>query len=323
MRTSGNPSFSIVIPTYNGGRVWKECLAALSTQTLQPREILVIDSSSQDDTVAVAKKYGHRVVSIPTSEFNHGGTRNRALDWIKESDIVVFLTQDAVLEGNRSVENLIGAFDDPAVGAAFGRQLPRKGAQPIEAHARLYNYRVDSYVVGREDIPRLGLKTVFISNSFAAYRVQALRGVGGFPKNTIFAEDMYATARMVLSGWKVAYASEAKVYHSHEYTVAQEFRRYFDIGVFHARAPWIQREFSGAGGEGLKFVISELRYLGGRAPWRIPEALVRTAAKLVGYKMGKRERSIPLAAKKRLSMHHRFWNTPSRSGTDGADGGAG
>ena len=84
------------------------------------------------------------------------------------------------------------------------------------------------------------MKTAFNSNSFAAYRRKALKDVGGFPINTILSEDMYVTAKMLLKNWSVAYCADAKVYHSHNYTIWQEFKRYFDIGVFHAKEAWIR-----------------------------------------------------------------------------------
>src|SRR5690606_22126597 len=129
---------------------------------------------------------------------------------------------------------LVAAFNDPAVAVAYGRQLPHHVANPIAAHARLFNYGARSYVAGMEDATRMGIKTVFASNSFAAYRAATFKELGGFPERTILSEDMYLAARSVLAGGKVAYVAEACVRHSHNYTPLEEFRRYFDIGVFQA-----------------------------------------------------------------------------------------
>ena len=72
-----------------------------------------------------------------------------------------------------------------------------------------------------------------MSNSFSAYRISAFEKLGGFPSNTILCEDMYFTAKAVKAGFKVAYTTNAVVRHSHNYTPMEEFKRYFDIGVFH------------------------------------------------------------------------------------------
>lgn len=67
---------------------------------------------------------------------------------------------------------------------------------------------------------------------------------------------------MLLSGWKVAYAGKATFWHSHNYTLAKELRRYLNMGVLHAREPYIGQSFGGAGGETPPYVKSELKFLG-------------------------------------------------------------
>jgi rhamnosyltransferase len=182
------------------------------------------------------------------------------------------------------------------------------GAGPMEAHARYFNYSSQSSLRDLDDRKRFGFKTIFISNSFAAYRREALMAVGGFPRDVIFGEDTITAARLLLSGWKIAYVAEAKVYHSHSYTWIQDFKRYFDIGVLHVRESWLLSEFGGTGGEGSRFVRSELNYLWPRYWWLIPSASIRTALKLTGYRLGRIERRLSLRLKRRLSMHHRFWD---------------
>lgn len=72
---------------------------------------------------------------------------------------------------------------------------------------------------------------------------------------------MYVAAKMLKCGWKVAYCANATVYHSHNYSLLDEFRRYFDIGVFNAREPWVLAEFGVAESEGVKFIRSEFLFL--------------------------------------------------------------
>ena len=268
--------------------------------------ILVVDSASDDDSVHIANKAGAEVLVIDRASFDHGATRDMALRHL-DADVVVFLTQDALLADCAALLRLVAAFEDASVGAAFGRQLPHDDATPIAAHARLFNYPPQSYTVDREDIPRLGIKAAFLSNSFAAYRRQALLDAGGFPENTILSEDMLAGARLLQNGWKLAYCAEACVKHSHNYSFAEEFRRYFDIGVLHAREQWLLEWLGKAEGEGLRFLKSEFSFLRHRAPLLLPQALLRTALKYLGYRLGKTERHLSLPLKQRCSMHRRFW----------------
>jgi rhamnosyltransferase len=300
-------TLAVVIPTLNAGDSWNAWLAAFGSQSCSVDYVLVVDSSSTDQTAILAEKSGYDVLTIQRQEFNHGTTRQLAADNFASADIIVYMTQDALLADADAVRNLVAAFDDLQVGAAYGRQLPHKDAKPIGAHARLYNYPDISAVRSSSDIARLGLKAAFLSNSFSAYRKSALLAVGGFPANNIFGEDAYVASKMILSGWKIAYMANAKVYHSHDYSMVQEFKRYFDIGVFHAHEPWLRSEFGGAEGEGKKFVISELKYLLKSAPWLIPSAMARTGLKYMGYRLGMLEKKMPASLKYKLSMHKRFW----------------
>lgn len=258
--------------------------------------------------MALARSYGFEVRLIAKADFNHGGTRQFGIGLMPEAEIIVFLTQDALLADPEAIERLLDAFADERVGAAYGRQLPHRDARPIGAHARLFNYPPESQVRTLDDRSRLGIKTAFISNSFAAYRRNALLEVGGFPTDTVMNEDTFVAGKMLLLGWKIAYCADARVYHSHDYAYTDEFKRYFDIGVFHARTPWLQQTFGSAAGEGRRFVISELRYLAKNAPWLMPSAVLRTGLKWLGFKMGSSlHRKLPLFLNRRLSLHQAYW----------------
>ncbi len=303
----------VIVPTYNGGRVWRACAQALAracAATPGVSEVLVVDSSSRDDTVAVARAAGFTVEVIASRDFDHGGTRNRAcFAAMDDADIVVFFTQDAIPDSDSSLGALLDAFADPGVAVAYGRQLPHVDANPLAAHARMFNYPEQGHVCAYEDRARMGLKTVFTSNSFAAYRLSVFRELGGFPEKNILSEDMYFAAKAVMAGHKVAYVAQAAVRHSHNYTPWEEFRRYFDIGVFHHDEAWIARNFGGAGGEGKRFILSELRYLAKHAPAWIPRACVNNVFKIVGYKLGKNYTRLPRGLRRGLSMHGKYWDT--------------
>lgn len=301
-------SLSVIVPTRNPGDDWLKWLDAFGVAYPQV-PCVVVDSSSNDGTDFSSSDLVTKLVTIDAASFNHGDTRNWALQLLdKSSDVVVFMTQDALLANADSLRNLQKAFTNPSVGCAFGRQLPHLNATPLAAHARLFNYPETSRVVCLADKVQLGIKACFLSNSFAAYRVKDLLAVGGFPTNVILGEDMTVAAKMLMAGKRVAYVADASVHHSHNYSMLQEFRRYFDTGVFHARNPWLLQTFGSAGGEGMRFVRSELLYLWRYAPWWIPSAMVRTLAKLAGYRMGQFEALMPRCIKRWCSMHYRYWS---------------
>ncbi|WP_338649438.1 glycosyltransferase family 2 protein [Pseudomonas sp. ML2-2023-3] len=300
-----------IVPTYNGHDDLARLLDSLDKQSAT-FDLLVVDSSSKDGTNELAQKRVRNLSTIPSSQFNHGGTRQMVVNQNPDYDIYVFMTQDAYLDDHDAIARLIAPFCDKRIGAVCGRQLAHLNANPLAQHARLFNYPDSSQIKTISDAPFLGLKTAFMSNSFAAYRADALLEVGGFPEHVIFAEDMYTTAKMLLSGWKVAYAGDASCRHSHNYTLTEEFRRYFDMGVFHAREPWIRERFGSAGGEGLRYVKSELRFLGTARFYLWPSAILRNALKLLAYKIGQKEERISISIKKKLGMYKGYWDSPFR-----------
>jgi rhamnosyltransferase len=307
------PQIALIIPTYNAAGEWGALLEGIQNQSVMPHQIIVVDSSSTDGTPLAARSAGFTVLEIARDEFDHGGTRQFAAEHAPDADVLIYLTQDAVLCHHDSFANLVATFEDPMVGAAFGRQLARTEAGSIESHARLFNYPAGSRIRSLDSRHSMGFKSIFFSNSYGAYRREALLSVGGFSSDVIFGEDTLVVARLHRAGWKSVYEADALVRHSHYYSISQEFRRYFDIGVFHAREPWLLEQFGSVSGEGTRFVLSELKFLSRRDPQRIPSAVIRTVAKYLGYKMGRNERRMSSKLKSHLSMNKDFWSHRSSS----------
>jgi len=299
---------ALIIPARNAAPHLERLLPALAAQTLQPDTVLVVDSSSTDDTVDRFRQFGARVEVIAAQQFNHGGTRRWASEQV-DADALILLTQDAIPATPQTFANLIQELEeDPRIGLAYGRQLPHPGAGILEAQSRHFNYSPQSRSKSLADAGELGIKTCFSSDSFSVYRRSALQAVGGFPEDVIGSEDAHVAARMLLNGYLVRYAASACVQHSHSYSLMQEFRRYFDIGVFYGREPWIREAFGTAGGEGKRYVQAELRALRDAGQLqRVPEVLLRSALKLLGYRLGHAEQHLPTPLKRRLSMFSNYW----------------
>jgi rhamnosyltransferase len=298
----------LVVPTYNAGERWKSWLNAYMGQVAKPEKALIVDSSSTDNTVKWAREVGLKVIVIEKSTFNHGGTRQVTLQLLEGVKCVIFLTQDAILASDDSLLKLVNPIEDQSIGAVFGRQIPHLDATPIAAHARYFNYPSESCLKGMSDIPNMGLKAAFCSNSMAAYNMSILRECGGFPDDVIFGEDIYVVSKMILAGYKNFYCADATVYHSHNYSLVQEFQRYFDIGVFHQREPWMLKQFGGVSGEGLRYVRSEIKYLGLKKGHYLPSAAIRTVLKLVGYRLGLLHRRLGVYLCKKFSMNEKYWD---------------
>lgn len=251
---------SVIIPTLNAEHDIEGLLTMLGRQTIQPIEILVVDSASEDRTIELIHKHkGVRLLQIDRQDFNHGSTRDLAL---RESrgDFVCFLTQDAVPVSDDYLKRLVAPMvDDSDIALVSGRQLPKADARRFEQLVRGFNYPDWPSVRSKFDLEKLGIKTFFASDTCSAYRRTAYLECGGFDRvNTN--EDMLMAAKFIASGMKVAYEPRAEVYHSHNLTPAQQFARNRAVGFFletHADELMHASEI-GEGGRLVKAVSSQL-----------------------------------------------------------------
>ena len=299
---------SIIIPTRNGSTTLRELLAGLTIQSLQADEIMVVDSGSEDDTVAIAASFGVTIHAIEPDSFDHGGTRTMAAKMAR-GDILIFLTQDVLPASREMIEKLTAPLrSSEDICLSYGRQLPSFSATEIAAHLREFNYPAESQVRSRDDRNRLGFQTVFVSNSCAAYRHASLARIGYFESDLIFGEDSCAAGKLLENGGKIAYSAEAAVYHSHNYSWNEDFRRYFDIGVFHQSQNWLLQSYGGSDGRGLDYIRSGLSYLWRRRSYRmIGDFMVRVGLKFCGYRLGRTHRLLPRSLASRLSMNQGWW----------------
>ncbi|MBW1636085.1 MAG: glycosyltransferase family 2 protein [Deltaproteobacteria bacterium] len=311
-KSEQDPTVSVIVPTLNGAETLPDFFSALYRQDLRPVEILVADSSSTDRTVAICIENGAKVLSIPGAEFDHGGTRS-SLAKQAAGDILVFFTQDAILAGDNALRLLVDPLlSDEICAGSYGRQLPSANASWNAGFLREFNYPEESFRQTFADRARLGLKTIFTSNSFAAYKKSILFEVGCFRNGLIFGEDTCTVGRILEAGYTIAYVGEGAVYHSHNYSFREEFRRSFDTGVLHSSEEWLLHTFGKAEGIGLKFFKSGLKRL--RKEHRYPlmiEFTVRTGMKFAGYKFGRQFKYLPSPMRPLLSMNRTWWQKNS------------
>ena len=297
---------SVVVLTLNAAGWMPGLLAAFEHMSSPPRRVLFIDSASTDATVGLARNAGHSVQEISRAEFGHGRTRNLGVELCADSEFVVFLTQDALPVGKDWLERILEPMRDEHVALVYGRQLPRPDSQFSERFAREFNYPASpAESTSAADLPSRGIKAVFCSNSFAAYRRSALKAIGGFPEALPLGEDMSAALRLLLKGYRRVYEPQAVVIHSHAYSMKQEFQRYFDIGALMTMDPELRRLQLATSGEGWRYLSTE---------WNASETLGqksailrRVFAKYAGFAMGKRYRWLPASLRGSLGMHRPFW----------------
>lgn len=289
MHQENTSAYTVVIPTLNAENTIGMLLSALLKQTAKPEEIIVVDSQSEDRTAVVAREAGATVYSIDRAAFDHGGTRDWALRQTR-TPFVVFMTQDALPQDQTSLENLLTPLkEESRIAAVGGRQIAFPFSARYEQLVRSFNYPPESRVWGKEQIGQLGVRAFLLSDVFAAYRKSAYLAAGGFDHPILTNEDMLMTQKLLDADFLVAYAADACVYHSHDFTWKQQYHRNYIVGQmlqrYHARLQNVQEY-----GEGKKLAMSVFKTL--IKEGRILDCIGFAAdcsARLMGNRMGRKD----------------------------------
>lgn len=301
------PTVAVLIPVYRPDKRFARLLKMLGRQTWPVTQIVIMNTEQSFwNETGYEGIPGLEVHHVKKSEFDHGGTRRRGMEYIT-ADICICMTQDAVPADEYLVERLAAALEPEQVMAAYARQLPQQDCRLIERYTRSFNYPPQSAVRTKADLPRLGIKTCFCSNVCAAYRMDYYHRTDGFIKRTIFNEDMIYAARVIEAGFGIAYAASARVYHSHNYSAIQQLRRNFDLAVSQADHPEI---FAGlkAEGEGIRLVKQTARYLAAQHKWYLlPQLVVISGCKYLGFLLGRHYRRLPPRLIRGLTMNPGYW----------------
>jgi len=226
---------SVVIPTYNGGRLFDEVLARVFEQETDfPYDVLCIDSGSRDGTADVIRKHGAKLVTIEPGTFNHGLTRNRGIE-ATDGELIAMLVQDATPAGGKWLASLARAFERAdRVAGAYARQIPRDDCNPF-IRDRLENWVSSRFEPEVQEIPS---QEAFEALSPAErLRTIAFDDVSSMVSREVwrehpyremnFGEDIDWSKRVLLEGYRIVYEPEAAVIHSHNNSVLYEMRRLY------------------------------------------------------------------------------------------------
>lgn len=297
----------VIIPVHRPGAELLELLDRLNGQSLLPCRIIIMNTRSKVQVEKIlADRENVSVVSLEREEFDHGGTRDRAAR-LSDADYLLFMTQDALPADEYLLERLFRPFSDRRVKAAYARQLPREDCRELERYTRSFNYPKESRIKQITDLPELGIKTFFCSNACAMYERATYLSQGGFIRRTIFNEDMIYAGGLVKSGYAIAYAADACVIHSHNYSGSEQFRRNFDLAVSQVDHPEI---FSGIAseGEGIRLVKKTAAHcLRIGKPWLLFPLVWQSGCKYLGYKLGRSYRRLPRRLVLFCTMNKAYW----------------
>ena len=308
---------SIVIPVKDGGEGLGRCLEAISRQRLdrdEPVELVVVDSGSSDGSVELARAHGARVQEIPPQEFSHGASRNLGAS-LSRGELLVFLSQDATPVDERWLATLTRPLrEDALLAGVYGRQVANDDATPPERYFLDFLYGPRPRRQRATGVGELSMETTLFSNANGAIR-RALWERFPFVEDIVMSEDQDWCRRVLLDGWSVGYEPLAAVRHSHRYTIASAFGRFFDSGASADRA-----YLAGEGHSRRVLRAAALRYARGEIGWLlrsgqarwIPYAVAYELAKLAGLLLGARHERLPQRLKGRLSAMPAHWEAAAR-----------
>ena len=302
----------VIILTYKPQKRLLKVIDLLEKQTMPINRIIIMNTEEKYWNTFL---YGEKLLKVRDNvevhhlskmEFDHGGTRKLA---VKRSgaDYFICMTDDAVPADEKLVEELLKPLIEKKAEFSYARQLPNEDCRVIERFTREFNYTAESCIKSKEDLERLQIKTYFFSNVCAAYTRSVYDALGGFADNAIFNEDMYLAAAAIKAGYRIAYAAEAKVFHSHNYNNRMQFRRNFDNGVSQALRPDIFEDISSTG-EGIKMVKLTIKYLQEQGKWYlIPKLIVSSGFKYIGFKLGINYKKLPQNFVMKCTLNREFW----------------
>lgn len=311
---------TVAIPVRSGGPLLAGVLEALARQSVE-HELLVCDSGSTDDSVALARAHGARVLEIEPARFSHGGTRNLLVGEAR-GEHVALLTQDAEPADDRWLERLLSGFElAEDVGIVYGPYRPRPDASPA-VRVELESWFASLAPDGLPRVERL-------SEAERSAPVAALIGRKGFLtdanaclsrsawervpfREVAYAEDRVLAIDMLRAGYAKAYVPDAPVLHSHEYSTSEQLRRCFD--------EWrgLREVYGFAEPASPRRVVRKLRGEIGaaRREATLPVLTRHHVVRLVGALLGSRAGALPPWVRSRLSLERRASFQPLRLDTE-------
>lgn len=277
----------IICPLYNAEKdIERLHRGILKQKNVEINNIKYILTDSKDNTEELLKKLKIEYTKIKKEEFSHSLTREQAA-LSSKADIVVFITQDIIIEREYWLYNLTKDISDGKVQACFSRQLCTNNT--IEKYTREKNYPNKSRIVSKENIKELGLQTFFFSDAASAINRKIFEELNGYDgKNLPTNEDMYIAYKLITKGYKIKYCADSEVIHSHTFTLKQLYKRYYDTGLFFGMNSFLDKYGTTKAGEGLaKYILK--RAIQDKNIKVLLNFIPNMAVRYIGMKKGKKD----------------------------------
>lgn len=283
-------NIDVICPLYNAEKYIINLNESIKRQKkVNLNNIKYILTKCSDNTEELLKSIKADYQVINKSDFSHSLTREKqALK--SNADILVFITQDIIIDNDDWLYNLTKDIENGKCQAAYSNQICKNNS--IEKYTRELNYPEKSHYVSKKDIPNLQLKTFFFSDASSAIKREIFVKLNGYDgKNLPISEDMYIAYKLIMNGYTIKYCADSKVIHSHDFTAKQLFDRYYLTGQFFRQNEYLnQYKVNSSGFQLAKYVfkraIKEKNYK------VLIKFIPNMSARFLGMKLGKMKKNI-------------------------------
>lgn len=218
------PRVSAVIRAFNEEQHIGRLLRGLDQQTVRPHEVVLVDSGSTDDTVAIAEAAGCVIVRIAKNEFSFGRALNRGCE-AATGDVLLFASAHVYPVYDTYVEHLTKTFARPEVAIAYGRQVGDERTKFSESRVMLKWFPTEN--IWDQGHP-------FSNNANAAVR-KSVWQASPYDESLTGLEDLDFAQKALSAGHKIAYVADAPVVHVHEESWNVTRNRYRREAIAYAR----------------------------------------------------------------------------------------
>lgn len=278
-------NIDVICPLYKAEKYVENLHKSLLMQkNIELKNIRYIVTKSNDNTVKILKDMQAMYREIEQKDFSHSLTREEELRR-SDADIVVFITQDIIIKNDLWLYNLVIPIINGECDASYSRQIAKDNS--IEKYTRELNYPKESKIFTKKDVKELGIKAFFSSDASSAIRRDVFLKLNGYDNKKIpTSEDMYITYKLIMNGYKVKYCADSIIYHSHDYGVKENYKKYYDIGMFFKQNSYLnQYNVNKSGGNMAIYVLK--RALQEKNIKVLMKFLPNMASRFIGMKMGK------------------------------------
>jgi glycosyltransferase involved in cell wall biosynthesis len=218
------PTVSIVIRALDEAEHLPALFSGLLRQRRKPDQVVLVDSGSVDDTVAIARAHGAVVAHIVPDEFSFGRALNVGCG-AATGDILVIVSAHVYPLDEKWLDLIVAPFERPDVGLVYGGQT---------GDSRSHFSELELLRTWFPDVSDDDQQNPFCNNANCAVRAEAWRSLP-YDETLTGLEDLDWATRALAAGWKLVYAADARVAHIHNEPFDKTRNRYRREAIAHRR----------------------------------------------------------------------------------------